>query len=165
MARLSTEIEYRAVAHATTESLWVQLLREIDIVLAQCPILWCDNINATNLIANAIFQTRTKHVEIDYHFVRENVQQKTLDVRFISSKDQLADGVTKPIVSAIFAFLRARVFILVDLEGTYYGNAFCRSRHISKCNCRSRQLSKCNCTSIPGVNYLLSMYIPLTTQL
>ena len=107
MACLSTEVEYRAVAHATTESLWVQsLLREIGIVLAQFPILWCENVGATNLTANAIFQARTKHVEIDYHFVRENVQLTTLDVRFISSKDY---GVTKPIVSARFAFLRDKL--------------------------------------------------------
>ena len=48
-------------------------------------------------------------MEIDYHFVREKVQQKTLEVRFISSKDQLADGLTKPIVSARFAFLRDKL--------------------------------------------------------
>jgi hypothetical protein len=110
VACLGTEVEYRAVAHSTTESLWVQSLpREIDIVLAQFPILWCENVGATNLTANAIFQARTKHVEIDYHFVRENVQLTTLDVRFISSKDQLADGVTKPIVSARFAFLKDKL--------------------------------------------------------
>ena len=53
VARSSTKAEYRTIAHATTESLWVQsLMREIGIVLAQCPILWCDNINTTYLTAN-----------------------------------------------------------------------------------------------------------------
>ena len=113
MAWFITEVEYRAVAHTTAESLWVQsLLREIGITLVQCPILWCDNIGATYLTANPVFHARTKHVEIDYHFVREKVQQKTLDVRFISSKDQLTNGLTKPIVSARFAFLRDKLNVI-----------------------------------------------------
>jgi hypothetical protein len=110
VARSSTEAEYRAVAHATSESLWVQsLMREIGITLPQRPLLWCDNIGATYLTANPVFHARTKHVEIDYHFVREKVQQKTLEVRFISSKDQLVDGLTKPIVSVRFVFLRDKL--------------------------------------------------------
>lgn len=43
-----------------------------------------------------MFHARTKHIEVDYHFVRERVAQKQLDVRIISSKDQVADGFTKP---------------------------------------------------------------------
>jgi len=58
-------------------------------------ILSCDNIGATYLIANPVFHARTKHIEVDYHFVRECVAQKQLNVRIISSEDQVADGFTK----------------------------------------------------------------------
>jgi hypothetical protein len=54
------------------------------------------NIGATYLSANPIFHARTKHIEVDFHFVREWVAQKLLDIRIIYSKDQIADGFTKP---------------------------------------------------------------------
>ena len=62
---------------------------------SKAPILSCDNIGATYLTANPVFHARTKHIEVDYHFVRERVAQKQLDVRIISSEDQVADGFTK----------------------------------------------------------------------
>jgi hypothetical protein len=52
-------------------------------------------LDATYLSANLVFHARTKHIEINFHFVREKVVDKLLDVRFISSKDQLVDGFTK----------------------------------------------------------------------
>jgi hypothetical protein len=57
--------------------------------------IWCDNIGATYLTANPVFHGRVKHVEIDFHFVRERVAWKLLDVRVISTNDQIADGFTK----------------------------------------------------------------------
>jgi hypothetical protein len=71
------------------------LLRELGVRLRQKPCLWCDNLGATYLSANPIFHARTKHIEIDYHFVRERVAQNHFDIKFISTKDQIADGFTK----------------------------------------------------------------------
>jgi len=51
---------------------------------------------------NSVFHARTKHVEIDFHFVRDCVGDKCLVVRFVPSSDQLADVLTKPLVSAKF---------------------------------------------------------------
>jgi histone deacetylase 1/2 len=71
------------------------LIRELGVSLKERPCLWCDNLGATYLSANPVFHARTKHIEIDYHFVRERVASKLLDIKFISSKDQVADGFTK----------------------------------------------------------------------
>ena len=71
------------------------LLRELSIVHPSGAVLWCDNLGATYLAVNLVFHARTKHIEIDFHFVRERVARKLLDIRFISTQDQIADGFTK----------------------------------------------------------------------
>jgi hypothetical protein len=92
----STEAEYKSLADATTEVIWVQLfLRELGISQARTACLWCDNIGATYLTMNSVFHTRMKHVEVDYHFVCERVANKLLDIWFIASNDQLTDRFTK----------------------------------------------------------------------
>jgi hypothetical protein len=88
------------MANATAEIIWVQsLLRELGIRSPPTARLWCDNIGATYLSANPVFHARTKHIEIDYHFVREHVAQKLLHVRLIGTGDQVADGFTKPLTT------------------------------------------------------------------
>ena len=88
--------------------IWVEaLLGELGVTLKQKPVLWCDNLGATYLFANPVFHARTKHIEIDFHFVRERVAAHALDIRFISSKDQVAYGFTKALpVKALDVFKR-----------------------------------------------------------
>ena len=84
------------MANATAEVMWIQkLLDELGISHPQAACVWCDNIGAKYLSANPVFHARTKHIEIDFHFVREQVAAKRLDIRFISTTDQIADGFTK----------------------------------------------------------------------
>jgi hypothetical protein len=98
VSRSSTEAEYKAVANATAEIMWIQtLLWEIGVQSPQQAKIWCDNIGAKYLSNNPVFHGRTKHIEIDYHFVRERVAWKLLHIDFVSSGDQVADGFTKPL--------------------------------------------------------------------
>jgi len=108
VSRSSTEAEYKAMANATAEIIWLeQLMTELGVKVQRTSILWCDNLGATYLSANPVFHARAKHIEIDFHFVRERVMRKQLQVRFISSGDQLADGFTKALpVAKMNTFVR-----------------------------------------------------------
>jgi histone deacetylase 1/2 len=71
VSRSSTEAEYKALANAIAEMMWIQkLLTELKVPHSQVARLCCDNIDATYLSQNPVFHARTKHIEIDFHFVR-----------------------------------------------------------------------------------------------
>jgi hypothetical protein len=91
VSRSSIEVEYK-------EMMWIQiLLQELKIPCPPLMKLWCDNIGVKYLSINPVFHARTKHIEIDYHFVRERISRKLLEIDFISSRDQVADDFTKPL--------------------------------------------------------------------
>jgi hypothetical protein len=76
--------------------MWIQtLLQELVVPHPSATSLWCDNVGATYLLANLVFDAHTKYIEVDYHFVRERVARKQLEICFISTNDQIADGFTK----------------------------------------------------------------------
>jgi hypothetical protein len=76
--------------------MWLQtLLKELRNPHPPATRLWCDNLGATYLLAIPVFNGRMKHIEADFHFVWECVSLKLLDIQHISTKDQLANGLTK----------------------------------------------------------------------
>jgi hypothetical protein len=84
------------MANATAEIMWLQtLLKELSVPCPSAARLWCDNMGAKYLSSNPIFHGRMKHIEVDCHFVWDQVSKRLLDVWFISTDDQLADGFTK----------------------------------------------------------------------
>lgn len=106
VARSSTESEYRALAQLTAELTWLQgLLKEMKISIKGAPILWCDNLSASALASNPIYHARTKHIELDVHFIRDKVMQKQIEIRYVPSHDQVADCLTKGLSPSRFHFL------------------------------------------------------------
>lgn len=106
-------IEYRAVAYTAAEMKWVcSLLTELGITLAQPPVVFCDNVGATYLSANPVFHSRMKHLAFDFHFVRENVQTGALHVTHVSTRDQLADALTKPLPRTHFTELISKIGVV-----------------------------------------------------
>lgn len=121
VSRSSTAAEYKALVAATSEITWVEfLLQEIGNFTSSTPILWCDNLSATYLTANPIFHSRTKHMEIDFHFVLDKVRAKTLSVRYVSSHDLVADLLTKQLSKSRFLELQSKLTVVqtpAQLEG------------------------------------------------
>jgi histone deacetylase 1/2 len=109
VARSSTEAEYRSLAHATAELLWVQtLLKELHVSFS-APTIFCDNLSAVSLAHNLVMHSRTKHMEIYLFFVREKVIAKQLSVVHIPGTQQLADLLTKPISTDKFLLMRTKL--------------------------------------------------------
>jgi hypothetical protein len=114
VSRSSTEAEYRSLAVTTAELFWLKMLfKEISIPLTMAPVLWCDNLSALALASNPVFHARTKHIEVDYHFVREKVLNRDIIVKFISTHDQVADVFTKGLSSARFLFLKSKMMVVL----------------------------------------------------
>jgi hypothetical protein len=96
VARSSTEAEYCTLADATSEFLWLRwLLADMGAPQTTSTPIHCDNRSAIHIAHNDVFHERTKHIEIDYHFIRHHLQQSALHLLSVSSKDQLADVFTK----------------------------------------------------------------------
>ncbi|TYJ96769.1 putative mitochondrial protein [Cucumis melo var. makuwa] len=113
VARSSTESEYRALDLAASEIVWLkQLLEELHISQSRKPVLWCDNISVGALATNPVFHARTKHIEIDVHFIRDQVLRGVLEVRYVPSTNQLADCLTKSLTHSQFQLLRSKLGVI-----------------------------------------------------
>jgi len=96
VARSSAEAEYRAMASAACELIWLkQLLQELQFGDVTQMTLVCDNQAALHISSNPVFHEKTKHIEIDCHFIQEKVMSEDIKTEFVNSSDQLADIFTK----------------------------------------------------------------------
>ncbi|KAI5346452.1 hypothetical protein L3X38_014331 [Prunus dulcis] len=104
VSRSSTEAEYRALANTAADIAWIrQVLQDVNYFLPNPPVMYCDNLSALALSSNPVYHSRIKHLDIDYHFVREKVQKKDLLVQYVPTEEQVADVFTKGLHSPIFS--------------------------------------------------------------
>ena len=100
------------------------LFKELKIFLYTPPVLRCENVSALALASNPVFNACTKHIEVDYHFVREKVLNKDIIIKFISTQDQVADIFTKGLPSACFLALKVKLMVVpppINLRGGVKG--------------------------------------------
>jgi hypothetical protein len=99
----SAEAEYRGVANVVSESYWLRnLLLELHFPLSQATLVYCDNVSAIYLSGNPVQHQRTKHIEMDVHFVREKVARGQASVLHVPSHHQTADIFTKGLPRVLF---------------------------------------------------------------
>ncbi|GJS27727.1 ribonuclease H-like domain-containing protein [Tanacetum coccineum] len=112
LSRSSAEAEYRGVANAVAETCWLRnLLRELHTPLSSATLVYCDNVSAVYLSSNPVQHQRTKHIEIDIHFVRDLVAAGQVRVLHVPSRYQYADIFTKGLPSALFEEFRTSLSV------------------------------------------------------
>ncbi|CAH9080170.1 unnamed protein product [Cuscuta europaea] len=105
VSRSSTEAEYRSMAAVTAELKWLKgLLLSLGVVHNRHVSLFCDSRSALHIAQTAVFHERTKHIEVDCHYVRDAIQDGLLTTRHVSTGDQLGDIFTKALGQRQFLF-------------------------------------------------------------
>ena len=103
VASLSAESKFRAIAQELCELLWVKIiLDDLRIKWDGLMRLYCNNKSAINIAHNPIQHDRTKHIEIDRHFIKEKLEEGVVCMSYVLAEHQLADILTKGLNSSMF---------------------------------------------------------------
>ncbi|GKA49558.1 retrovirus-related pol polyprotein from transposon TNT 1-94 [Tanacetum coccineum] len=117
VAMSSAEAEYVTAAGCCANILWMKnQLSDYDIIYEKVPI-FCDNTSAISISNNPVLHSRTKHIDIRYHFIRDHVLKGNIKLHFIPTQYQLADIFTKPLDEPTFKRLIVELGMLnIDLK-------------------------------------------------
>ncbi|GJQ93022.1 copia protein [Tanacetum coccineum] len=116
LAISTTEAEYVSAGKACQQALWMkQALIDYGVRLDDIPIM-CDNKGAIDLSKNPVQHSRTKHIEIRHHFLRDNVQKGNISIEKVTSEDNIADILTKPLKREPFNYLRLGLGMMEQID-------------------------------------------------
>jgi hypothetical protein len=112
VALSTAEAEYIAADHCCAQLLWMrQTLRDYGYKLSKVPLL-CDNEGAIRMANNPVEHSRTKHIDIRYHFLRDHQQKGDIEIAYVNTHNELANIFTKPLDDKTFSTLRNELNIL-----------------------------------------------------
>eukprot|EP00253_Pinus_taeda_P023001 PITA_23001 len=113
IALSTAEAEYVAAASCCTQLLWMmQTLQDFQITCTPPISILCDNTSAISISKNPIMHSKTKHIPIKYHFLREQVLEQKVKLEYVPSKEQVADILTKPLPREAFEYLRHKLGVV-----------------------------------------------------
>jgi hypothetical protein len=109
----TTEAEYIVAATCCTQVLWmIQTLADLEVKYTAPIPIHCDNTSAISVSKNPVFHSKTKHIPIKYHFLREQVTNQIVQVNYIPTTEQIADIFTKPLAKTPFEYLRQKLGVI-----------------------------------------------------
>ena len=109
----TTKLEYVLVLVNCSNIVWLkQLLEGMKVETKEPVVMFCDNTNAINILKNLVMHSKTKHIAIRYHFVRELVQDKEIKLEYVHTKEQNADIFTKTLPKDAFKYLRGKLGVI-----------------------------------------------------
>ncbi|WVZ58621.1 hypothetical protein U9M48_008873, partial [Paspalum notatum var. saurae] len=112
VATSTCEAEYVAAASCCSQILWMlATLRDYGLSYGRIPIL-CDSSSAISVAKNLVLHSRTKHIDVRYHFLRDNYKKGMIDIVKVASENQVADILTKPLDLETFARLRGELGVV-----------------------------------------------------
>jgi hypothetical protein len=107
------EAEYIAASSASCEAIWLRkLLTDLFDLEMEAISIRCDNQSCIKLTENPVFHDRSKHIEIHYHYIRDMVQRGALRLQYISTDEQVADVLTKPLSRVKFEYFQDKLGIV-----------------------------------------------------
>ena len=107
------EVEYvAAVVNCSNIAWFKQLLTGMKIEIKDPTIIFCDNTSTINISKNLVMHTKTKHIAIKYHFLRESVQDKELRLEYVNTKEQIVDIFSKPLPKDAFLYIRGKLGVI-----------------------------------------------------
>ena len=113
IAQSTSEAEYYAAGHASREIVWLrELLKQLGFEQLGPTPLMCDNKSTILMILNPVFHERTKHIGLKYHFIRQQLKSRTIEMVSVPTDDQLGDILTKPLAAGKFNLNRSRIGVL-----------------------------------------------------
>ncbi|KAG8488956.1 hypothetical protein CXB51_016958 [Gossypium anomalum] len=113
VARSSAEAEYRALSHGICEGMWLQrLIGELKLSYTKPITLYCDNQAAVSIAHNPVHHNRTKHVEIDRHFITEKINKGEVCVSYLPTRQQVADVLTKSLSRKMFEEIMGKLGLI-----------------------------------------------------
>jgi hypothetical protein len=106
-------VEYIAATTCCTQVLWMKkTLTDIQVEYDEPIPIYCDDTSAIDISKNSVMQSKTKHISIKYHFLREQVLDKNIRVEYVRKKEQVANIFTKPLPREAFEYLRQRLVVI-----------------------------------------------------
>ena len=106
-----TEAEYILAALACSQVIWMKnCCLDFDVSLHDCVILY-DYTSAINLAKNSITHSRSKHIDVKHHFIRDKVLAKEVSLNYVKRDDQIVDIFTKPLANDRFIQIRRKIGI------------------------------------------------------